>query len=97
MGLTKKQIDELSSYLKQQPNISEIKEFTRQETIRMISKEIDALKKRGYSLSQIAEILKNGGLTIAPPTLRSYLQRSRPDFKFQRKKIIPRIIPDLII
>ena len=44
----------------------------------MLSKEIAALQKRGYTLEQISETLRGEGLNIATPTLKSYLQRAKP-------------------
>jgi hypothetical protein len=36
------------------------------------------LQKRGYTLDQISETLRGEGLSIATPTLKSYLQRAKP-------------------
>jgi hypothetical protein len=46
--------------------------------VRVLSKEIAALQKRGYTLDQISETLRGEGLSIATPTLKSYLQRAKP-------------------
>ena len=45
--------------------------------MRILSKEIAALQKRGYTLDQISETLRGEGLSIATPTLKSYLQRAK--------------------
>lgn len=47
----------------------------------MLSKEIADLQKRGYTLDQISETLRGEGLSIATPTLKSYLQRAKPTKK----------------
>ena len=53
-------------------------EHSKQEAVRILAKEIAALQKRGYTLDQISETLRGEGLSIATPTLKSYLQRAKP-------------------
>lgn len=77
MGLTKHEIGDLSLYLQQLPDINDVRQHSAQETVKALSKDILALQKRGYTLSQISDALKAGGLTIATPTLKSYVQRAR--------------------
>jgi hypothetical protein len=55
-----------------------LQEHSKQEAVRILSKEIAALQKRGYTLDQISETLRGEGLNIATPTLKSYLQRAKP-------------------
>ena len=52
-------------------------EINRRESVRMLAKEIGELQKRGYTLEQIAHLLKDEGLAVATPTLKSYLQRAK--------------------
>jgi hypothetical protein len=54
--------------------------------VRILSKEIAALQKRGYTLDQILETLRGEGLSIATPTLKSYLQRAKPEKKPRCKR-----------
>ncbi len=89
MGLTKQEIGDLSLYLQQLPDINDVRQHSAQETVKALSKDILALQKRGYTLSQISDALKAGGLTIATPTLKSYVQRARQP---ANKKSKPRTI-----
>jgi len=61
---------------------------SKQEAVAMLSKEIQALQKRGYKLEQIAEALRGEGLEITTPTLKSYLQRAQ--LQKQKSKSPPR-------
>lgn len=81
MGYTKEQIEKLSQLLKAMPDAHQTKEHSKQEVIRLLARELTALQRRGYSLVQLAESLKNGGVDIATPTLKSYLQRAKPKLK----------------
>jgi hypothetical protein len=53
------------------------KKLTKAEVVKLLSKEIRDLQKRGYSLEQIASSLKGEGLDISTPTLKSYLAKSK--------------------
>ena len=73
---TTEQIEAMRSKLKDLPDPEKInKEHSKAETVRMLSREIGTLQKRGYSLEQISEYLKGGGMDIGTATLKSYLQR----------------------
>jgi hypothetical protein len=54
------------------------KKLTKAEVVKLLSKEIRDLQKRGYTLEQIAGSLKGEGLDISTPTLKSYLAKSKP-------------------
>lgn len=43
----------------------------------MLIDEITKLRKDGYSLERISEILRGNGFEITPSTLKNYLQRAR--------------------
>ena len=88
MGLTKQEIGDLSLYLQQLPDINDVRQHSAQETVKALSKDILALQKRGYTLIQISDALKAGGLTIATPTLKSYVQRARK-FASKKSKTLP--------
>jgi hypothetical protein len=49
-------------------------ELTQKEAIRMLSKEIIALQKKGYALKQIIEVLHGEGMPITLATLKGYMQ-----------------------
>jgi len=79
MKYTTEQLEAIAAKLKEMPPIEKKKqEHSKQEAVRVISKEITILQKRGYTLDQISETLRGEGLSIATPTLKSYLQRAKP-------------------
>jgi hypothetical protein len=53
------------------------KELTRTEVVHGLSKQIGALRKRGYSMKAIAEVISGEGLAITGATLRGCLGGSR--------------------
>jgi hypothetical protein len=55
--------------------------LSKQETVKMISKEIADLQKRGYTIEQIISSFKGEGFDISTPTLRNYLYRKRASKK----------------
>ena len=78
MKYTNEQLETIASKLKSMPKVENKKhEYSKQEAVRVLSKEITEMQKRGYTLNQISEALKGEGLAIASPTLKSYLQRSK--------------------
>lgn len=82
MKYTTEQIGAIAAKLHDMPPVEKKKQtYSKQEAVRVLSKEIAALQKRGYTLDQIAETLRGEGLSIATPTLKSYLQRAKPASK----------------
>jgi hypothetical protein len=80
MGYTAAQVEEIAGKLRALPTIEPPpKDLTKSDAIKMLTKEIKSLQKRGYSLEQIASSLKGEGLDISTPTLKSYLQRTKTD------------------
>jgi hypothetical protein len=79
MKYTTEQLEVIAAKLRDmQPVEKKKQEHSKQEAVRVLSKEIAALQKRGYTLDQISETLRGEGLVIATPTLKSYLQRTKP-------------------
>jgi hypothetical protein len=77
--LTTEKIEAIAAKLRELPAIEKKKpEFSKQEAVKLLSKEIVAMQKRGYTLVQISEALRGEGLSIATPTLKTYLQKARP-------------------
>lgn len=73
-------IEALKAKMKEAPEVSkEKRHVSKQEAIRELKRDIDAMQKRGYTLDDIAKFLSDGGLQITTPTLKSYLQRSKSD------------------
>ena len=82
MKYTTEQLEAIATKLREMPPVEKKKqEHSKQEAVRLLSKEIAALQKRGYTLDQISETLRGEGLSIATPTLKSYLQRAKPASK----------------
>lgn len=54
------------------------KDANKQEAIKILAQEIKAMQTRGYSLGEIGEILRGEGIAVTTPTLKSYLQRTKP-------------------
>lgn len=78
LKFTTEQIEAVRAKLKDLPSIEKIRtEHTKADTVKMLSREIISLQKRGYSLEQIADFIKGEGLDIGTPTMKSYLQRSK--------------------
>ena len=98
LKFTTEQIEAVRAKLKDLPAIEKIRtEHTKADTVKMLSKEIISLQKRGYSLEQIADFIKGEGLDIGTPTMKSYLQRSKaaaaPKPKAQASKDTPAAPP----
>lgn len=78
MKYTTEQIEAIASKLREMPPVEKKKQkHSKQEAVRVLSKEIAALQKRGYTLDQISETLRGECISIATPTLKSYLQRAK--------------------
>lgn len=79
VGYKREEINRIAEKLKSMPDVLEKKEdLSKKEAIHILSKEITELKKRGYTLRQIAESLKGEGIDISTPTLKLYLRKKRP-------------------
>jgi hypothetical protein len=82
MGITVEQVETIAAKLRALPPIENKKRVvSKQESIRMLTGEIAALRERGYTLEQVAELLTADHLEIGAPTLKSYLQRSQTGSK----------------
>jgi DNA-binding CsgD family transcriptional regulator len=87
MRYTKEMLEAIAVKLRDMPPIEEkTKEYSKQDAVKILAKEITALKARGYTMDQIAETLKGEGLDISTPTLKNYLQRARPAAKRQDRR-----------
>lgn len=75
---TEEQLTTIMAKLRAMPRVEKQKTYSKQDAIRLISKEIAAMQRNGYTLDQISHTLKGEGLDIATPTLKSYLQRAKP-------------------
>ena len=87
MGYTNEKLAAIAAKLKTMPVIEKKKqEHSKQDAVKVLSKEIASLQKRGYTLDQIAETLRGEGLDITTPTLKSYLQRIKVGKNKQQKE-----------
>src|SRR5260364_144392 len=76
-------LETISKKLKKMPKT----EYNKKVSIRVLSKEIHFLKKRGYTFDQISEILCREGLNISTSTLKSYLYKKSYRMHQAHKKI----------
>ena len=82
MAITVEQVERIAEKLRALPPIENKKRVvSKQESIKMLTSEIAGLRERGYTLEQIAELLTADQLEIGAPTLKSYLQRTKPSSK----------------
>ena len=73
-------IEAIRAKMKEAPVVAkEKRRVSKQEAIRELKRDIEAMQKRGYTLDNIAQFLTDGGMQITTPTLKSYLQRSKAD------------------
>jgi hypothetical protein len=87
MGYTNEKLAAIAAKMKTMPVIEKKKqEHSKQDAVKVLSKEIASLQKRGYTLDQIAETLRGEGLDITTPTLKSYLQRIKVGKNKQQKE-----------
>ena len=78
MGLSRDQVEQLRSTLRAVPKAPAASlDTTKQDAVKLLAREIEGLQRRGYSLEQIAEMLRGGGLVVSTPTLKSYLSRAK--------------------
>lgn len=81
------QLESIAAKLRAMPPVEKkTKDHTKQEAIKVLAKEIKAMQVRGYSLDHISETLRGEGIAITTPTLKSYLQRTKPSKKSKEAK-----------
>ena len=75
--LTVETVEQISAKLKELPAVENKKRpVSKQEAIKLLARDIKAMQARGYTLEQVSDLLKQLGVSLATPTLRSYLRRS---------------------
>ncbi len=88
--LTIEAVEKISSMMKELPPVENKKrQVSQQETIKLLAKDIKAMQARGYTLEQVSEKLKEFGVLLATPTLRSYLKRAGGGASPKRKLTAP--------
>lgn len=89
--LTREQVDAIAAALHQLPEREAgARAVSKQETVKLLSKEIKALRQRGYSLRDIAEILSNQGVSFTPATLSNFLWRAGRSKKAKHEPAAPK-------
>ncbi|HTP30382.1 MAG TPA: hypothetical protein VMK12_32590 [Anaeromyxobacteraceae bacterium] len=77
MELTKAHVEKLAMIFRDaKPVDSALQPVTMQQAIKMLSKEIRELRKRGYSWDGIVKLFEAGGVTISSTTLKNYVTRT---------------------
>ena len=78
MAYTTEQLETIGAKLRKLPDINKKKrQHNKKEAIRELARDIRSMRKRGYTLEQVAEALRGEGLDITELTLRNYLQQTK--------------------
>ena len=85
MSYTKSQIEDFAKRLKDLPAI-EKDEISKVDAIKALRVEILSMQKRGYTLDQTADELKQIGFDIKTQTLKAYLQKANPKKKLTKSE-----------
>lgn len=89
MGYKIAQVEDLKKKISELPELDNSeREVTKQEAIKLLSKEISLLQKRGYSIAMVADVLTRNGMEISIPTLKTYLTRSDSSYRKKDSKKI---------
>ena len=84
MKCTTEQLEAIAAKLREMPPIEKKKqEHSKQDAVRILSKEIALLQKRGYTLDQISETLRGEGLGDTPrprPAVKKPADTSKATF-----------------
>lgn len=92
MKYTTEKLEEIAKKLLSMPPVEKRQhEHSKIGAIVILSKEIESLQKRGYTIDQISETLRGEGLDITTPTLKSYLQRAKAKKKPIQKAPKPQL------
>jgi len=76
--MTRKEVKSLIEELNALPKVeNENAELSKTETIKMLAKSIGDMFEKGYTYSDVVNLLNNKGLEINVPTLKSYLLRAK--------------------
>ena len=87
MAITIEKVEAIAAKLRAMPPVENKKrEISKQESIKLLTGEITAMRERGYTLEQIAALLTEDELQIGAPTLKSYLQRAASTSKHGSKQ-----------
>ncbi len=83
-------VEKIRAKMKELPPVENKKrQVSKQEAIKLLAKDIKALQARGYTLDEVGEQLKEFGVLLATPTLRSYLKRAGGGTSSKKKLTAP--------
>jgi hypothetical protein len=89
--LTLETVENLRSKIAELPEVkSNQVAVSKQHAITLLKKDIETMKKKGYSIEQVAEVLKEGGIELSPATLKNYMHRATPAKAGSTKKAEPK-------
>ena len=75
MAITIEKVEAIAAKLRAMPPVENKKrEVSKQESIKLLTAEIAAMRERGYTLEQIAALLTEDDLQIGAPTQISMMQ-----------------------
>jgi hypothetical protein len=78
MAITREQIEKVRERLTRAPAPPAASvTATKQEAVRSLVGEIRALQRRGYTLEQVAEMLREDAILLTTQTLKNYLARAK--------------------
>lgn len=77
MKFNEEDLADIAGRLRELPEKERVRQHSKRAAVAALTREITDLKKRGYTLEQVAEALSGSGLPITTPTLKNYLQRQR--------------------
>jgi hypothetical protein len=78
IAMSLEQVEELRTALKTAPDPpARPINATKQETVRLLFGEIQALQRRGYTLEQVADLFREEGIPLTTQTLKNYLARAK--------------------
>jgi hypothetical protein len=85
--LTLEHVEQVREKLRGLPELDRSRRvISRVEAIRLLKDELEELRKRGYSISEIAAVLTTNGIRIAKPTLTAYLRKPADTSSSKRPK-----------
>ena len=83
------QLANIAKKLLDMPEQAVGKQHSKQDAVRVLSKEISTLQSRGYTMEAIATTLSAQGFRITPGTLKSYVRRAKAAVKNGAPKVTP--------
>jgi hypothetical protein len=78
MRLTRAQVAQIAEKARNMPPAPPTDvDVSKQEAVRMLAREIEILRRKGYTMAQIAKSFTGDGLLVSTATLKSYMSRTK--------------------